>query len=50
MFCTRHGLTFQEACNMNPVERRAWYFTIARQEGFEIDWQTGKVSLPESKG
>jgi len=44
VFLVRNGLDYQEALNMHPMERRAWFYQLAMMDGNEVNWETGRVS------
>lgn len=31
---------------MDKFERLCWYYAIQQQEGMNIDWTTGEITLP----
>jgi hypothetical protein len=48
--CSRYGMGSFAECLTRPFnERLAYFFSIAQQEGYEVDWQTGRISRPERR-
>jgi len=43
---TKHGLDWEQAWQMDPLERSAYYYVVAQMEGGRVDWETGKVKEP----
>jgi hypothetical protein len=37
------GLSLKEATEMDPIFRRAWYYKVARTEGYDVNWENGGV-------
>ena len=48
--CIHHGYSPAEADALDPVERLAVYYYTALQDGYKVDWNTGRVSDPPSAG
>lgn len=43
----RAGQPWSEAKAMDPIERRAFLYCVARLNGLEINWATGRVLKPK---
>lgn len=43
VLATYYGLTWDEACRLPAIMRRAYIYVIAETEGGKIDWGTGAV-------
>jgi hypothetical protein len=46
--CVQHGMGDWDSvvARRTPMERQAFYYHIAKTEGFNVDWATGAVFKP----
>jgi hypothetical protein len=49
LICMQNGYSRAEALELEPSERMAVRFAIAIQNGFKIDWEDGRIYMPEQK-
>lgn len=45
----KFGLSWAEAVNMDPLDRRAFLYSAAIMDGAKVDWTTGDISFPQLK-
>ena len=42
--CSQHGMgSWEEVWRFSEVERLAFYYSVARTEGYDVNWSTGAV-------
>ncbi|GEM_PF-4278487 len=46
-FLRKNGFGWQEAWGMDPLERSSVFYSLLRQEGYEINWETGAWKMPK---
>ena len=45
----KHGMSWADAVELHPLERRAFIYCAAEMDGGKINWDTGEVKFDQPK-